>query len=86
MLAFIAALSDPIWCEPPFAPYPYTAAEAAEFREDIKAEYERYVSELEAYLACLTEERTRAMAEGRQQVERYNTFLKNTPLNEQETP
>lgn len=76
MLTLFAVLVEPIWCDPPITPYPYSESEAAEFRAEIKTEYERYVSELEVYLACLTQERTRAMAEGRQQVQRFNDFLR----------
>lgn len=66
---------DPIWCDPPIPPYEYSAEEHVEFRDEIKIEFEEYMTSLENYLECMNRERTRAMNEGREQAQRYGTFL-----------
>ena len=75
MMLLFATLLDPIWCDPPITPYEYSQQEAQEFRSDIKAEYQTYISELEKYLSCMSRERARAMSEGRHQANRYGAFL-----------
>ena len=78
MITVFAAVLGPIWCDPPMTPYAYTQEEAQEFRQDIKDEYQTYIEALEAYLDCMSRERSRAMAEGQEQVDRYGAFLDET--------
>lgn len=53
-------------CLEPVEPYPYRVEKSdAAFYEIVRTEYETYLLDIEAYLACLSDERRRVMARSR---------------------
>ena len=51
----------------------------AEYRTEIAAEFETYFAEISGYIACLDEERTRALVEARAATDVYSTLLTTIP-------
>lgn len=64
------------WCDPPIPPLPTSENVAREFREEFKAQFDRYFSEASRYTTCLEDERTRVIEEMRETAGRYERFLK----------
>jgi hypothetical protein len=57
----------------------------AEYRAEIAAEFEAYFAELSTHIACLDNERSRALSEARAAAEAYSTFL-NIPPAQKDLP
>lgn len=75
-----AAQPEVIRCLPPEAPITALPGEVlAEYRAEIAAEFETYFAEISDYVACLDEERTRALVEARAATEAYSTLLTTIP-------
>lgn len=51
----------------------------AEYRAEIATEFETYFAEISDYVACLDEERARALVEARAATEAYSTLLTTIP-------
>lgn len=77
------AEGQPLLCLPPSAPaVDLPARLLATYRTEISAEFEVYFSALSEYIACLDEERLRAMAEARDVAGAYSDFLDTSHLTE----
>ena len=78
--AATAAQPEVIRCLPPQVPITdLPEAVLLEYRAEIGAEFERYFSAISTHIACLDEERTRALTEARDAANAYATFLKIPP-------
>jgi hypothetical protein len=74
--AATAAQPEVIRCLPPEVPVTdLPQAVLAEYRSEISAEFDTYFSAISAHIACLDDERTRAMAEARNAADAYSAFL-----------
>ena len=51
----------------------------AEYRAEISAEFETYFAAISDHIACLDEERTRALDEARAATEAYTTLINTIP-------
>lgn len=75
-----AAQPEVIRCLPPGAPMTELPVEVlAEYRTEIAAEFEAYFSSISAHIACLDEERARAMDEARAATEAYTRLINTIP-------
>lgn len=66
------------WCDPPIPPLPTSESVAHEFREEFKAQFDRYFRAASHYTTCLEDERTRAIEEMRETAQRYERFLEDS--------
>ena len=76
----VNAQPDVIRCLPPEAPMtalPETVL--AQYRAEIAAEFETYFGAVTDYIACLDDERARALAEAHMATDAYSTLLNATP-------
>ena len=81
-----AAQPEVIRCIPPEVPgTDLPEAVLAEYRAEIGAEFEAYFSAISTHIACLDDERTRALAEARDAADAYSTFL-NIPPAQKDLP
>jgi hypothetical protein len=81
-----AAQPEVIRCLPPQVPVTdLPEAVLAEYRAEIGAEFESYFSAISTHIACLDEERTRALTEARDAADAYATFL-NIPTAQKDLP
>ena len=81
-----AAQPEVIRCLPPEVPVTdLPEAVLAEYRAEIGAEFEAYFSAITTHIACLDDERTRALAEVRDAADVYATFL-NVPPAQKDLP
>ena len=79
-LSDASAQAAPLLCVPPEAPMTSLPdAVLAEYRTEITAEFEAYFSAISDYIACLDEERARALDEARAATEAYSTLLTAIP-------
>ena len=86
MLLATAAQPEVIRCLPPQVPITdLPEAVLAKYRAEIGAEFERYFNAISTYIACLDEERTRALTEARDAAHAYATFL-NIPPAQKDLP
>jgi hypothetical protein len=76
----VSAQSEVIRCLPPEAPMTGLPIDVlAEYRSEIAAEFEAYFSSVSAHIACLDEERSRAMDEARAATEAYTRLINTLP-------
>jgi hypothetical protein len=81
-----AAQPEVIRCLPPEVPVTdLPEAVLTEYRAEIVAEFERYFSAISTHIACLDEERNRALVEARDAAVTYATFL-NIPSAQKDLP
>ncbi len=81
-----AAQPEVIRCLPPQVPVTdLPKAVLAEYRAEIGAEFESYFTAISTHIACLDEERTRALTEARDAADAYATFL-NIPPAQKDLP
>ncbi len=81
-----AAQPEVIRCLPPKVPgTDLPEAVLTEYRAEIGAEFEAYFSAISTHIACLDDERTRALAEARDAADAYATFL-NIPPAQKDLP
>jgi len=74
--AATAAQPEVIRCLPPQVPITDLPEEVLlEYRADIGAEFESYFSAISTHIACLDDERTRALSEARDAADAYASFL-----------
>jgi hypothetical protein len=79
-LTAASAQPEVIRCLPPEAPMTELPVEVlAEYRAEIVAEFEAYFSLVTAHIACLDEERARALAEARIATEAYTRLFNTIP-------
>lgn len=79
-IAAASAQPEGIRCLPPEAPMTELPVEVlAEYRTEIAAEFEAYFSSITGHIACLDEERARAMDEARAATEAYSRLINNIP-------
>jgi hypothetical protein len=79
-VAAASAQPEVIRCLPPEAPMTELPVEVlAEYRTEIAAEFEAYFSSITAHIACLDEERSRAMDEARAATEAYTRLINTIP-------
>ena len=84
--AATAAQPEVIRCLPPQVPVTdLPEAVLFEYRAEITAEFESYFSAISTHIACLDEERTRALTEARDATDAYATFL-NIPPAQKDLP
>ena len=63
-------------CLAPPRPFvPSDPADAREYADLIRSDFEVYLSDVERYLRCLDAERSRAFAEAREVTEEYGRFI-----------
>ncbi len=63
-------------CFPPERPFvPHDQNAVREYRDIIRRDFERYVTDTQLYFRCLDEERARAFEEARKVSEDYGRFL-----------
>lgn len=75
-----AAQPEVILCLSPEAPVTALPEDVlAEYRAEIATEFEAYFGEVSDYIACLDEERARALAKARATTDAYSTFLTTIP-------
>lgn len=75
-----AAQPEVIRCLPPEAPMTELPVDVlAEYRAEIAAEFEAYFSSITEHIACLDEERARAMDEARAATEAYTRLITTIP-------
>ena len=78
--AATVAQPEVIRCLPPQVPVTdLPEAVLVDYRAEIGAEFESYFSAISTHIACLDEERTRALAEARDAADAYATFLNIPP-------
>lgn len=76
-----AAQPEVIRCLPPEAPMTELPVDVlAEYRTEIAAEFEAYFSSISEHIACLDEERARAMIEARAATEAYSRLINTIPV------
>jgi hypothetical protein len=76
-----AAQPAVIRCLPPEAPMTELPLDVlAEYRTEIAAEFEAYFSSITEHIACLDEERARAMDEARAATEAYTRLINTIPV------
>ena len=81
-----SAQPEVIRCLPPEAPMTELPVDVlAEYRTEIAAEFEAYFSSITEHIACLDDERIRALAEARDAADAYATFL-NIPPAQKDLP
>lgn len=83
LIGSVAAPAQPevIRCQPPDAPMIALPVEVlAEYRTEIAAEFEAYFASVSVHIACLDEERARAMEEARSATEAYTRLLSSPPV------
>jgi hypothetical protein len=88
LLVSVATAAQPevIRCLPPQVPVTdLPESVLAEYRTEIGAEFESYFSAISTHIACLDEERTRALTEARDAADAYATFL-NIPPAQKDLP
>jgi hypothetical protein len=88
LLVSLATSAQPevIRCLPPEVPVTdLPEAVLAEYRVEIGAEFEAYFSAISTHIACLDDERTRALAEARDAADAFATFL-NIPPAQKDLP
>jgi hypothetical protein len=74
------AQPDPISCLPPQPPMTDLSPEVlAEYRAEIVAEFETYFSAISDHVACLDEERNRALDKARAATKTYTTLITTIP-------
>jgi hypothetical protein len=79
-VAAASAQPEVIRCLPPEAPMTALPVEVlAEYRTEIAAEFEAYFSSITAHIACLDEERSRAMDAARAATEAYTRLINTIP-------
>lgn len=75
-----SAQPEVIRCLPPEAPMTKLPVDVlAEYRTEIAAEFEAYFSSITEHIACLDEERARAMDEARAATEAYTRLINTIP-------
>jgi hypothetical protein len=82
LIGVVPATAQPamIRCLPPEAPMTELPVEVlAEYRTEIAAEFEAYFSSITEHIACLDEERARAMDEARSATEAYTRIINTIP-------
>lgn len=82
LLGVAAASAQPevIRCLPPEAPMTELPVEVlAEYRTEIATEFEAYFAAISEHIACLDDERARAMDEARAATEAYTKLLNTIP-------
>lgn len=63
-------------CFPPERPFvPQDQISVREYRDIIRGDFERYVTDIQLYFRCLDAERVRAFEEARKVSEDYSRFL-----------
>jgi hypothetical protein len=78
--AAASAQTEVMRCLPPGAPMTELPVEVlAEYRTEIAAEFEAYFASVTAHIACLDEERARAMDEARIATEAYTRLITTIP-------
>jgi hypothetical protein len=76
-----SAQPEAIRCLPPEAPMTELPADVlAKYRTEIVAEFEAYFSSITDHIACLDEERARAMVEARAATEAYTRLINIIPV------
>ncbi|MEO1307297.1 MAG: hypothetical protein AAFV38_05035 [Pseudomonadota bacterium] len=75
LLLIATALPAAAFCEAP-APPPLTSeALAREYRDELKAEFEKYFSDAQSYLRCSEDERRAVLETLEDTAQRYDRFL-----------
>jgi hypothetical protein len=83
LIGVVPAFAQPevIRCLPPEAPITELPVDVlAEYRTEIAAEFEAYFSSITEHIACLDEERARAMDEARTATEAYTRLINTIPV------
>ncbi len=83
LISVVPAAAQPelIRCLPPEAPMTELPVDVlAEYRAEIAAEFEAYFSSITEHIACLDEERARAMIEARAATEAYTRLINTIPV------
>ena len=76
LLLLVACGADAESCAAPARPYvPQDIQAASDYADIIRRDFDHYFRDIQSYLRCLDEERTRAFAEARDVSSEYRLFV-----------